>query len=143
MDAFKIAEESIKNGEALLAELKTCIEKCVEQDAEIVRLKGDAERLNAWVNDLQSGMYINCVYCGHCYGPQDKVPCSMAEALKKHIEQCPKHPMSALKQDLAACRKVIEGAREWLYRSEMNPYLNIWDILRELKQLLPEARGKE
>lgn len=77
------------------------------QDAEIVKLKAEVERLKTWVNDLQSGMYINCVYCGHRYGPQDKVPCSMAEALKKHIEQCPKHPMSALKQDLAACRDAI------------------------------------
>jgi len=23
----------------------------------------------AWVNDLQSDMYVNCVYCGHRYGP--------------------------------------------------------------------------
>ena len=46
------------------------------------------------VDDLQSGMYINCVYCGHRYGPKDEVEATMADALKEHIEQCPKHPMS-------------------------------------------------
>ncbi len=56
--------------------------------------------LQHWVNDCQSGMYINCVYCGHRYGPKDEVPDSMAEVLKRHIEQCPKHPMSALKKEL-------------------------------------------
>ena len=25
--------------------------------------------LRQWIDDLQSGMYINCVYCGHRYGP--------------------------------------------------------------------------
>ena len=25
----------------------------------------EIDRLNARINDLQSGMYINCVYCGH------------------------------------------------------------------------------
>jgi len=44
-------------------------------------------------------MYINCVYCGHRYGPDDEVPATMAEVLKEHIEQCPEHPMSALKAE--------------------------------------------
>lgn len=73
----------------------------------------EINRLQQWVNDLQSGMYVNCVYCGHRYGPEDNVPSSMAEALKLHVEQCPKHPMSALKventrltdekEDMRAC----------------------------------------
>lgn len=70
------------------------------------------ERLEQWVKDLQSGMYVNCVYCGHRYGPDDKVPTSMADALKEHIEQCPKHPMSALKKEverLAAYRKDMKA----------------------------------
>jgi len=74
------------------------------KDATITTLKAENKRLIKWVNDLQSGMYINCVYCGHRYGPDDKVPCTMADALKKHIEKCPKHPMSALKQSLAAAK---------------------------------------
>jgi len=93
-------------------------------EAEIAKLKGEVERLNAWVNDLQSGMYINCVYCGHRYGPKDKVPCTMANALKQHIEQCPKHPMSALKKSLAAAKqeneRLIRENEEW--KRESNKY---------------------
>jgi len=66
---------------------------------EVKALKAEIERLRTWVDDLQSGMFINCVYCGHRYGPKDKVPDSMAEVLKRHVEQCPKHPMSALKTE--------------------------------------------
>jgi len=56
------------------------------------------QKLEKWVNDLQSGMYINCVYCGHNYGPQKDTPVCMADVLKKHIEKCPDHPLSAYKK---------------------------------------------
>lgn len=59
--------------------------------------RNERDKLETWVNDLQSGMYINCVNCGHRYGP--KVPATMADVLKEHIEQCPEHPMSALKAE--------------------------------------------
>ncbi len=55
----------------------------------------ELERYKTWVNDLQSGMYINCVYCGHRYGPQEDVPASMADVLKEHISKCPEHPLAA------------------------------------------------
>ena len=60
-----------------------------------------------WKDDLQSGMYINCVYCGYRYGPKDEVPATlvedkvtrnMADALKSHIERCTEHPLYKLKQ---------------------------------------------
>ena len=52
------------------------------------------QSFEAWVNDLQAGCYINCVYCGHRYGPrEEEIP---ADALAAHIAACPKHPMSAL-----------------------------------------------
>ena len=72
----------------------------------------EIQRLRQWVNDLQSGMYVNCVYCGHRYGPEDKVPSSMADALKAHIEQCPEHPMSHLKAQLAASQRRERAAVE-------------------------------
>lgn len=53
-------------------------------------------RLRQWVADLQSGMYVNCVYCGHQYGPQESTPTSMAEQLKFHVAKCPAHPMAKL-----------------------------------------------
>jgi DNA-directed RNA polymerase subunit RPC12/RpoP len=67
-------------------------------------LEGNAQ-LNQWVKDLHSGMYINCVYCGHRYGPKDEVPTSMADVLKAHVEKCPKHPMSALKKEVERLEK--------------------------------------
>ena len=69
------------------------------------------ERLTTWVNDLQAGMSINCVYCGHNYGPDDEVPATMAEVLKEHIAQCPKHPMSSLTAENRALREQLEQFR--------------------------------
>jgi hypothetical protein len=54
-------------------------------------VKTDTERiaeLVAWVNDLQSGMYINCVYCGHRYGPSSDTPVAMADVLKTDENCC-------------------------------------------------------
>jgi len=79
----------------------------------IEELKKENERLQQWVNDLHSGMYINCVYCGHRYGPKKNTPVAMADVLKSHIEQCPKHPLSQMKSRAeAAERKLSEAERE-------------------------------
>lgn len=62
--------------------------------------------LEKWIADLQSGMYVNCVYCGHRYGPSDDPEATRAELLHAHVEVCPKHPMSELKterDELQAC----------------------------------------
>jgi hypothetical protein len=67
---------------------------------ELLDLRAKVERLERWVDDLHAGMYINCVYCGHRYGPDDQVSVSMAEVLKEHVEQCPEHPMSKLKAEV-------------------------------------------
>ena len=74
-------------------------------------LAADRDRLQQWVHDLQAGMYINCVYCGHRYGPDDEVPASMADVLKEHIEHCPKHPMSTLKARLARLEEALRVAK--------------------------------
>lgn len=67
-------------------------------------------RLKKWIDDLQSGMYINCVYCGHRYGPKDKVATSMQDALKLHIASCPEHPMHQVLAVLKAGRGLVESA---------------------------------
>lgn len=72
-------------------------------------------RLRKWVSDLQSGMYINCVYCGHRYGPGEITPVSMADALKAHVEKCPAHPMSALRK---ALEQMVAAHEETLSNSE-------------------------
>lgn len=64
--------------------------------------------LTQWVSDCQSGMYVNCVYCGHRYGPREDTPVAMADVLREHIEQCPKHPLSAAKEEIARLSRVID-----------------------------------
>jgi cell division protein FtsB len=76
--------------------------------ANMHRLESENQRLQRWVHDLQSGMYINCVYCGHRYGPKESTSVTMADILKQHIEICPLHPMSELKKEneiLRACNE--------------------------------------
>ena len=75
---------------------------------EVKTLRAEIAALKPWVDDLQSGMFINCVYCGHRYGPNDETPVSMADTLKAHVEQCPKHPMSELRAKLTALEAALE-----------------------------------
>lgn len=82
---------------------------------EIDRICEELERYKKWVNDLQSGMYVNCVYCGHRYGPEDQVPTSIAEALKEHIEHCPEHPMSKLRAELEQVKVERDAAIKEIY----------------------------
>ena len=76
-------------------------------------LLAENARLTAWVADLQSGMYVNCVYCGFSYGPGETTPVSMADALKAHVEQCPKHPMSELVKKYGEALVRIEELEAW------------------------------
>lgn len=72
-------------------------------------------RLRQWVRDLQSGMFVNCVYCGHRYGPAADTAVSMADVLKTHVEQCPEHPMAKLKlehEQLKREHDALVAARE-------------------------------
>lgn len=80
----------------------------------------ERDALQRWINDLQSQLYINCVYCGHRYGPNEKeVP---ADALRQHVACCPEHPMAEL---VASCKEAVEAIGD-----EMSPTLNrIYRIL--------------
>ena len=100
--------------------LRAEIERCNDHyEAEIAaletkvrRLEGENEGFVQWVNDLHSGMYINCVYCGHRYGPSKDTPVSMADVLKAHVEKCPKHPMSQLKAENEILKEELRKCRE-------------------------------
>lgn len=102
---------------------------CNTADDIITQLRAENEergdeilRLNKWIDDCQSGMYINCVYCGHRYGPDDgKHLVSMREALHKHVESCPKHPMFKLKQQVERLKKILEDPRWQPYISDYFP----------------------
>ena len=76
------------------------VDRMLGAEAEIVKLR-------QWVDDLQSGMYINCAYCGHRYGPDDEVPATMTEALYEHIARCPEHPLSRCKAENEKLRAVL------------------------------------
>ena len=97
-------------------------EELIEQTKNLSKLQSDCveklevelDKYRRWVDDLQSGMYINCVYCGHRYGPKDEVPSSMADVLKEHIEKCPKHPMSILKTKNKRLKAEIEYLQQFV-----------------------------
>src|SRR5208282_3668171 len=72
----------------------------------------EINRLKGWVADLQSGMYVNCIYCGHRYGPEKDTPVAMAEVLKRHIAQCPEHPLS---RAVAMLEAASHGLRSYQY----------------------------
>lgn len=72
----------------------------IDKKSDIIHiLKKENERLKEHISDLQSGTYINCVYCGHRYGPKETTPSSMADILKEHIENCVEHPLYKLKKE--------------------------------------------
>ncbi len=71
-----------------------------QEDFTIDECKAEIARLSEWVIDLQSGFYVNCVYCGHRYGPNHSTKQAMADILKDHIENCVHHPMSKLRLKL-------------------------------------------
>lgn len=97
---------------------------CVYEGGRFVRLckvheefaaaQAEVERLQRWVDDLQSGMYINCVYCGHQYGPNSQAA-TMREALHTHVENCVHHPLWKARQHnsiLEAHNVTLRGALE-------------------------------
>ena len=69
-------------------------------------LEAELERYKKWVADLQSGMYLNCVYCGYSFGKEDVLhkaeedgSINMAQILAAHVSHCPRHPMWQLRND--------------------------------------------
>lgn len=89
------------NGRLMIATCKEVLEVFAAENA----------RLRQMVSDLQSGMYVNCVYCGHRYGPAGETPVAMADVLKAHIEVCPRHPMSKIKHERDVLLDL--GKRAW------------------------------
>lgn len=93
-------------------------------------IEEERDRLKQHVADLQSGMYINCVYCGHRYGPADSTPVSKAEMLKVHIMECPEHPMSELKASLEL--EKLYRMNSWIREMTLERFLNgvrvLWNI---------------
>lgn len=106
------AETAERDRDLFKRKYETASDQLVAMTGERNRMESERDALQQWVHDLQAGMFINCVYCGHRYGPGDEVPATMAEALKEHIEQCQKHPMSALNERLRNLEAALVTARQ-------------------------------
>jgi DNA-directed RNA polymerase subunit RPC12/RpoP len=83
------------------------------------------KKLESWIDELQSGMWINCVYCGHRYGPNagpntKDFNLTMRKALEQHISECPKHPLSAAKQQIADHEQRIKELEAANYQMAMD-----------------------
>jgi DNA-directed RNA polymerase subunit RPC12/RpoP len=91
--------------------------------------------LEKWVRDLQSGMYINCVYCGHRYGPKEETPDSMADVLKAHIKKCPKHPLSEMEAQRAEAARLAWQLVESL-KYDSPPMEEIKSAARKIEKAL-------
>lgn len=97
----------------------------------VEELQTENERLRRWVNDLQSGMFVNCVYCGHRYGAAEKVQATMADELKLHIAKCEKHPMALL---LRACKGAYHALASLLEQPGISD-----ELLRNVRNQCGEA----
>ncbi|HEX6923783.1 MAG TPA: hypothetical protein VF167_00015, partial [Longimicrobiaceae bacterium] len=71
--------------------------------------RGEIARLTQWVHDLQSGMWINCVYCGHRYGPRESTAPTMQQALYEHVRVCPKHPLAAAERKITELEEQLRS----------------------------------
>ena len=118
-------------GSTLIVSDSLDIENLIRQQKRIAELEAELAKMQQWVNDLQSGMYINCVYCGHRYGPREDTPVAMADVLKEHIEKCPKHPMSKLKSEKTRLMAALQ--------SILDDQVGIWTVAKEIaRQALNE-----
>jgi len=80
----------------------------------IAQLEAELENTNQWIADLQSGLYINCVYCGHRYPPGSGSV--MQDILYEHIKTCPKHPLSKAIVELQQLREELDA---WIEKGAM------------------------
>lgn len=101
-------------------------------------LEDENRVLKQWITDLQSGMYVNCVYCGHRYGPKEKTPPTNAEMLKKHIATCPKHPLAEALSVVKKLFLVVEDFMPNLSRCALQNYQRLNEGLIEGRALLSE-----
>lgn len=114
--------EEIFDGSKGESECPSCTNKSTVNFLATFTSGEEIARLQKWIDDLQSGMYINCVYCGHRYGPNDPESPPMREVLEKHIESCPKHPLSLAKEEIARLTHLHELdhslADQWQEKNE-------------------------
>lgn len=96
-------------------------------------LEQQIKHLNQWVADLQSGIHVTCAFCGRRYGPAETPLVSMADALREHIQQCSRHPMSELQRENDLHRRRIR-----ILELQLRLVTENSDLRRQLIDLLRE-----
>jgi len=103
----KLADIHEENQSQLMGEIKN-YETVVANDQELLAIvMSQMGSLLEWIDDLHSGMYINCVFCGHRYGP-DTEEGVMSDVLHEHIAVCPEHSLSEALAEIEQLKKDME-----------------------------------
>jgi len=76
-----------------------------------------------------------CIYCGEVVGKDMKSQDIADDILRKHIEDCPKHPVSVLKKELQAKDKEIEELKTQIQTMHDNGLGDSWVEQSELEAL--------
>lgn len=76
-----------------------------EQEKEIIKLRKQIKELKQWNDDLQSGLYVNCAYCGHRYAPGTSAV--QSHILYKHIKECKQHPLYHQRRKTKRLQKML------------------------------------
>ena len=75
---------------------------------EVEIITKEIESLQQWIRDVQGKTFVNCIYCGHRYGAASITPVALADIMKQHVAQCPKHPLSVTKKSLEEAATLLE-----------------------------------
>lgn len=114
---------------------------------DIKKLKKDNERLQKWVKKYQPHFFAKCSLCGHPYWPVNDVPDNPTELLKDHIENCPEHPMSALKrkneQIMEWCYRALVALARRNFKNTSNGKKKWCDLLETIKNIFMHKARKE
>ncbi len=62
-------------------------------------LEAAVKEKDEWIDRLEDGRIVTCVYCGHAYPPETQR--SKRKILYEHIKLCPKHPLRHAEEQIA------------------------------------------
>lgn len=137
--AAKLNNANVLAARVALADATATIQEMQKRiDATVL----EANWLQRWVGDLQAKTFVNCVYCGHRYGPSETTPVSMADALKLHIEACPKHPMAAYRRKAEAFDAIASQVDRWENEERCQSHSSM-DLIEGLVKEARAPKGEE
>ncbi len=110
------------------------------KECKIEELAKQLVKYREWIDDLQSGMYINCVYCGHRYPPGTRGV--KQQVLYEHIKVCPEHPLSKAEEKIKQLEIELGEAQQWIdsepdWKDQyMKRYMALEEENRRLKDII-------